>query len=345
MFKHHHPQQNFPTGFFHSPFRPAKALKNAHLQTLFASVHRRKPLSIKRERETILLSDGDHLFLDFHYPSHETVNSPLVLVIHGLSGSSVSHYVIGLQKSLATQGIPSVAMNCRGSIQANHAVRAYHAGASDDVRDVFTYLTEHQARPIIIVGYSLGGSMTLKTLSELGKHPRLLAGVAVSTPLELAPCANRLDAGISIIYRQYLLNGLHELWQKKYQHFLAQDDTVALQRLDNVLQHAPFKSFWQFDDLLMAPLHGFANVDDYYQRCRPNQFLSKIQVPTLVIHALDDPFMSVDVIPAEHALSPQIRFELAKHGGHVGFIGGSLQQPEYYLESRIPAFINSILSP
>lgn len=342
MFKTHLSNTPFPTGFFHSPFCPAHALSNAHLQTLFASVHRRKPLHIKRERNTVLLSDGDYVFLDFHYPKQEKANSPLVLVIHGLSGSSNSHYIIGLQRSLAAQGIASVAMNCRGSLQANKAVRAYHAGASDDVRDVFSYLVKHQARPVIIIGYSLGGSMTLKALSELGKHPRLVAGVAVSTPLELAPCANRLDAGVSIIYRQHLLKGLQQLWQQKYQYFLTQNDSMALQRLDNALQHAPFNSFWQFDDVLMAPLHGFANVDDYYWRCRPNQFLAHIQVPTLIIHALDDPFMSVDVIPAEHTLSPYIHFELAKHGGHVGFIGGSVQQPDYYLEKRIPAFIQQL---
>ena len=340
---HHSAQVPFPTGFFHSPFKVAPLLKHPHLQTLFASVHRRTPPKIEREQQRLSLPDGDFLILDYKTPNPIAHHAPLVLVIHGLSGSSDSHYVIGLQNALAAQGWPSVAMNCRGATEPNTSIRAYHAGASDDVIAVFNHLIEHQKRQIVIVGYSLGGSMTLKALSELGQHPRLLAGVSVSAPLELAPCAYRLDKGFSMVYRQHLLDKLQQLWQDKYQHLLSLGQTEQAQQIADCLQHAPFKSFWDFDDRLMAPLHGFANVDDYYQRCRPNQFLKSIQVPTLIIHALDDPFMSVDVVPAQHDLSPLIHFELAKQGGHVGFIGGTPNKPDYYLEKRIPEFLNYLV--
>ena len=180
------PTLSFQKGFFNSPFRPASFLANPHLQTLFASVHRKTRPQLTRQRQRITLADGDFVLLDAHTPAQVSPNAPLVLVIHGLSGSSDSHYVLGLQKALAKQHWPSVAMNCRGATEPNQATRAYHAGASDDVRGVFQYLVDSQERPIIIVGYSLGGSMTLKTLAELGAHPRLMAGVAVSTPLEMA---------------------------------------------------------------------------------------------------------------------------------------------------------------
>lgn len=340
---HHSAHVPFPKGFFHSPFQAAPLLKHPHLQTLFASVHRRTPPNIEREQQRLNLPDGDFLILDYKTPSPIAHHAPLVLVIHGLSGSSDSHYVIGLQNALAAQGWPSVAMNCRGATEPNTSIRAYHAGASDDVIAVFNHLCKNQNRDIVIVGYSLGGSMTLKALSELGQHPRLLAGVSVSAPLELAPCAYRLDKGFSMIYRQHLLDKLQQLWQDKYQHLLSLGQTEQAQKIADCLQHAPFKSFWDFDDRLMAPLHGFANVDDYYQRCRPNQFLKSIQVPTLIIHALDDPFMSVDVVPAQHDLSPLIHFELAKQGGHVGFIGGTPNKPDYYLEKRIPEFLNYLV--
>ncbi|PTQ89408.1 hydrolase [Agitococcus lubricus] len=333
---------SFKKGFFVSPFRPASGLANAHLQTLFPSFHRRKPLSLKRERQKIYLADGDFLLLDYHTPKQCEPNAPLVLVIHGLSGSSESHYVLGLQRALAAIGWPSVAMNCRGATEPNQQTRAYHAGASDDVIAVYQHLLQHQARPIMIVGYSLGGAMTLKTLAELGTDERLWAGVAVSAPLELGICAQRLDRGLSKIYRRYLLTGLRQLWEAKHAHFVQQGAQAQAQQIAECLAKSPYQSFWQFDDQLMAPLHGFDNVHDYYSRCRPTQFLTHIRTPTLIIHAHDDPFMSSDVIPPSHTLSSCIHFELAQQGGHVGFITGSIQKPIYYLEQRIPAFLQMI---
>ncbi len=337
------PTLSFQKGFFNSPFRPASFLANAHLQTLFASVHRKTPPQLKRERLRITLADGDFVLLDAHTPDNVSADAPLTLVIHGLSGSSDSHYVLGLQTALAKQHWPSVAMNCRGATEPNLSTKAYHASESVDVVSVFDYLVKNQHRPIVVVGYSLGGSMTIKTLADLGQHPRLLAGVAVSTPLELAICAKRLDSGLSMIYRKHLLDGLHTLWYAKLRYLENTGQVQQAKLIEQCLTSAPFTSFWQFDDLLMAPLHGFNGVHDYYARCRPNQFLKDIKVPTLVIHALDDPFMSPFVIPKSSELSPSIHFELAQHGGHVGFISGTVIQPIYYLEQRIPAFLNFVL--
>jgi predicted alpha/beta-fold hydrolase len=325
----------FPRSFFRSPFRHAPGLGNPHLQTVFATLlHRRQPPSLPRHSREIALPDGDHILLDCHDPA-----SPA----HGLGGSSESHYVLGLQKALSAWGWPSAAMNCRGAKRPNHATRAYHAGASDDVIHVFRVLAA-EGRRVALVGYSLGGSMVLKSLAELQQDPRLLAGAAVSVPLDLALCADQMNRGLSRFYRKHLLTALDSLWRGKIRHLRARDAHEEADRISRHLGERPFASFWEFDDKVMAPLHGFADVHDYYRRCRPAQFLKDIRVPTLVIHAGDDPFMTPDVVPAADQLSPSVHFEYAPQGGHVGFIGGTLLNPDYYLERRIPAFLRHALA-
>ena len=333
----------FTPGFFRSPFVPAPLLANPHAQTLFPQWHRAKGLPLERQSETVMLADGDEIRLDLLLPDAPDPDAPMTLIIHGLSGSSQSHYVLGLQTELSRLGWPSAAMNCRGAANPNRKLRAYHAGASDDVREVFEHLTAHFHRRIAIVGYSLGGSMTLKTAAELGDHPDLLGAVAVSTPLHLGTCANRLDSGLSRIYRRHLLGELEVFWQEKAKYLRQIGDTAAAARIDTCLTDAVQGSFWDFDNRLMAPLHGFQDVHDYYARCSPGQFLTAIKVPTLVIHAADDPFMHPSIIPTENRLSPAVHFELSPRGGHVGFIGGSTLKPEYYLEQRIPQFLKWLI--
>ena len=317
-------------------------MSNPHLQTLFAQYDRADGLSLERQRIKVPLTDGDHVLLDSHKPVKLLEKVPLTLIIHGLSGSSESHYVLGLQKALSAMGWPSIAMNCRGATSPNDRVRAYHAGASDDVIGVFNYLITVQERPIVIVGYSLGGSMTLKSLAELGNHPRLLGGVAVSTPLHLASCADRLDRGFSRLYRKHLLSEMDSLWRNKLGFLQADGRHAEAAQIRSRLATGPFSSFWDFDNRVMAPLHGYQDVHDYYARCTPNQFLRQIVVPTLVIHAKDDPFMQSSVVPQASELSPSIHFELSPTGGHVGFISGSLTRPIYYLEKRIPQFLSML---
>ena len=335
------PSEAFPRGVFASPFRPAWWLRNAHAQTMFSTLFR-KPPTLTRERERLPLPDGDWVWLDWLLPpGWDAQGQPLTVIVHGLSGSSDSHYVLGLQAQLQALGLGSVAMNCRGATGGpSQLPRAYHAGSSDDIRTLIDKLAaQYPGRGFVVVGYSLGGNMTLKLMGEQGDDPRLLGAVAVSVPLLLPLCAERMDRGMSRLYRRRLIDELMVGWQARY------DGMVAAGRLDAAvlqqhLAHAPFRSFWEFDDKLMAPLHGYADVHDYYTRCSSRQFLRDIRRPTLVIHAEDDPFMSPGVIPLAAELSPWVQFELSPTGGHVGFIeGGSAGAPAYYLERRIPAFI------
>lgn len=332
----------FPRGVFASPFRPAWWLRNAHAQTMFSALFRTPP-ALDRVRERLALPDGDWVWLDWLLPpGWDAEGKPLVIVVHGLSGSSDSHYVLGLQAQLRGRGWGSVALNCRGASGGpNHLPRAYHAGSSDDIRSlVDAVAARYPGRKLVVAGYSLGGNMTLKLMAELGDDPRLLGAVAVSVPLLLPLCAARMDRGVSRLYRRRLLDELMRGWQAKHAQFVAAGRAEA-ELLRRHLAHAPFRSFWEFDDKLMAPLHGYADVHDYYARCSSRQFLQAIRRPTLVIHAEDDPFMSPGVIPAASELSSSVHFELSPRGGHVGFIdGGSPKAPEYYLERRIPGFID-----
>lgn len=333
----------FPLGLFESPFKPAWWLRNNHAQTLFSTLFR-SPIGLPRTRETVALADGDFLDIDFFLPVTAGETTPMVLIVHGLSGSSESHYVLGLQHALAQQGWSSAAMNCRGaSGRANNLPRAYHAGSSDDILAVLQYLEKRNPQsPLAVVGYSLGGNMTLKMMAE--QRAPVFAGVAVSVPLLLSECADRMDTGFSRIYRQHFMSELTRMWQEKLPHLAIEQGNEAVQKIQHCLQGAPFKSFWQYDNEVVAPLHGFKGVHDYYKSESSRQFLVDIKSPTLLIQSADDPFMSERVLPTQKDLSPAVHFELSRKGGHVGFIeGGTPRQPAYYLERRIPGFLRYCL--
>lgn len=337
----------FPPGIFTSPFRPAWWLRNAHAQTLFSTFFRRPP-RISRAREAMPLTDGDFIDLDWHRPPGWSEKNPLVLIVHGLSGSSESHYVLGLQQALSVRGWASVALNCRGaSGRQNNLPRAYHAGSSDDLAQALDFIRQRYPQaPRAVVGYSLGGNMTLKLLGENPGSDLAFAGVAVSVPLLLPLCSTRMDRGFSRIYRQHFMSELTAHWEEKMRHLDEAGDMAAASRVREQLRRGPFRSFWHFDNDLMAPLHGFHDVHDYYERASSRQFLARITTPTLLIQAHDDPFMTPAVLPTAAELSSCVCVELCRQGGHVGFIeGGTPRDPRYYLERRIPEFLQSRLFP
>lgn len=341
------PDQPFPRGLYKSDFKPVWWLKNAHAQTIF-SVYFRKPekMQIARTREKVTLPDGDWIALDWHLPEGWLESDkPLVLGVHGLSGSGESHYIKGLQIALSQKGWGSVAMTCRGAGgEPNHLPRAYHAGASDDVMDVLNIISaKYPTKKIAVVGYSLGGNMTLKLMRELGNDARVLTGVAVSVPLMLDVCCTCMDNGFSKVYRKHMMTALLQDWKTKAEHFQAQGREAEANTLWQLFGAGKFESFWDFDHHLVAPLHGFSGAKDYYARCSSRQFLKDIRIPTLVIHSSDDPFMSPEIIPSADELSDMVSFELADKGGHVGFIeGGGPFNPQYYLERRVPQWLEYI---
>lgn len=320
------------------PFRPARGLANPHLQTLWGPLWRNAP-ALERTRERLWLPDGDFLDIDWHGP-HDT-QAPLVMVLHGLTGSSNSPYVVGLQQALARQGWASAALNWRGcSGEPNLLPRSYHSGASEDLADVIAQLKARRPlAPLYAVGYSLGGNILLKYMGETGAGCPLQAGAAVSVPFRLDQCADRIGLGFSRIYQAHFMKEMLGYLQHKRQRFEQQGHAHHVEALAALGPLQGIRTFWDFDGRITAPLHGFKDAQDYYRRASSRYFLSGIERPCLLIQAEDDPFVFRHSLPEASELSPTTTFERHHRGGHVGFVEGSLRRPGYYLERRIPQWL------
>jgi uncharacterized protein len=316
-----------------STFKPGWWAKNRHLQTLWGALVRRLPELPAMERWRFDLPDGDFIDVDLYFKS----DAPTVLLLHGLEGSIDSHYIRGLVNQFASQGKQVIVKHFRGcSGEQNRLLRSYHSGVSDDLQAVLEQLSERNIVVDFIVGFSLGGNVLLKWLGENHKRHSVKGAVAVSVPLLLDECASAIDQGFSKLYSSRLLKTLKLKTLYKKLQFNEQIKLSAeeIKQLD---------TFWAFDHQVTAPLHGFKSASEYYAKVSSQQFLKSIQIPTLVIHAADDPFMNVNVIPGAQHLSPAVEFELAQFGGHVGFVGGDWPwRAEYYLEKRIPAYLDQI---
>lgn len=248
-------------------------------------------------------------------------------------------YARGMLKATQDQGWRGVVLHHRGcSGEPNRLPRSYHSGETGDFGHILDVLRRREPQTAFAaVGYSLGGNVLLKWLGQTGDRDRLRAAVAVSVPLLLRRAADRLDKGFSRLYQWELLRRLRGSLERKRTRV---DVPLAVQNL------AALRSFGEFDEHVTAPLHGFTGADHYYSAASSRQFLKQIATETLIVHALDDPFMTPDVIPAHDELSDALRFELSPHGGHVGFIAGRWPwRAHYWLETRIPEFLRAHLPP
>ncbi|MCE1116013.1 MULTISPECIES: hydrolase [Pseudomonas] len=319
-------------------FRPATGLANPHLQTLWGPLWRKLP-ELPRERERLWLADGDFLDLDWYGP-HQA-DAPLVLVLHGLTGSSSSPYVKGLQQALQARGWASVALNWRGcSGEPNLLARSYHSGASEDLAETLRHLRARRPlAPLYAVGYSLGGNVLLKYLGEHGADSLLEAAVAVSVPFRLDQCADRIGLGFSKVYQAHFMREMLAYVQSKQQHFRDKGHHDRLAEIERLGSLRNLRTFWDFDGKVTAPLNGFRDVHDYYRRASSGYYLRENCTPTLIIQSSDDPFVFGHSLPSAEQLAPQTQFELHSRGGHVGFVDGSLRNPGYYLERRIPQWL------
>ena len=307
-------------------FNPPLYLKNRHIQTLFATLFKKKEL-LEFEKKTFWLSDGD--FIEpFWYK--KDLSKPVVVILHGLGGSYRSPYISSLVQNLAKNGYSPVVMHFRGcGDKPNNSARSYHSGDTQDLREFLQSLHVNQKK-LYAIGFSLGANVLLKYLGEEKEHSLVSKAVAISTPFKLDICANEINKGFSKIYQTYLLDTLKPLLERKASQF---DVGVTKQQIQKI------KTFWEFDELYTAPIHGFKNAKEYYKKSSSFYFLQDIQKPTLIIHAKDDPFMSEKVLPKEKDLSKYIQFELYDHGGHVGFVEGSFFQPVFWVDKRAVRFL------
>ncbi|EPJ51851.1 MAG: hydrolase, alpha/beta fold family [Osedax symbiont Rs2] len=318
-------------------FQAAPGLTNRHFQTLYATFFR-KLAQPKIEIQRFELADGD--FVDCHWHAKPSTNSrtPIAVLFHGLTGSYQSSYIKGIMLSLQKAGIASVLMHFRGcSHEINRTARAYHSGDTCDAKAWIAALAQQFPNSkLFAIGYSLGGNMLLKLLAEYRNNSPLCAAVAVSAPLQLQVSAATMQRGFARVYQQHLLGLLKKSLLHKYQYH----DYQALIGL-SLQQAKRISSIKQFDDLYTARIHGFADAKDYYQRCSAKQYLNHIQTNTLIIQALDDPFMTSAVLPVAEQFPATVKLEVQQHGGHLGFISGKLWRPQYWLEPRIIDYFSS----
>jgi predicted alpha/beta-fold hydrolase len=320
-----------------SSFKPAWWLPNAHAQTVYSTLARNVQAPVNH-LERLELADGD--FIDLAWATKGlTSQSPLVVMLHGLGGNIHSKYIAGLMQAFNARGWRAVLMHFRGASQEpNRLPRAYHSGETEDVGNVLKILSEREPHTKkAIVGISLGGNVLLKWLGEQGSQPYVQTAVAVSVPFQLRMIADKVNRGFSRVYQTYLLRQLRQVFTRKWEKH---ENTLPV----SIEDLKALQCFWTFDHNITAPLHGFAHVHEYYRKSSSVHYLHSISTPTLILHALDDPFMTPDVVPKMEELSSMITLELSRRGGHVGFISGNVPgKPIYWLDQRIPEHLQQYL--
>ncbi len=304
------------------PFEPHLLMRNPHTQTI-AGANVRPQTGIAFRRERVELPDGDFVDLDFADVKDATWADlgnykPIVMMIHGLEGNARSGPAHEIYRYLARRGVRCLGMNLRScSGEMNRTAKLYHAGSTEDIAYVHGWLEERFPNTQIgFVGISLGANMLLKYLGENGDslQDRLVAGVAISPPFDMHKGNEVLGKGAGLLYARHLLRSLKAKALQKRPLVGDTIDMKAVEAADN---------FRDFDAAFTAPLHGFADWQDYYSRTSSKNFLSDIRVPTLLLRAVDDPFFDPTDIPYDAVEANEFLYGgFPQHGGHVGFIEG-----------------------
>ncbi|WP_243336947.1 YheT family hydrolase [Anaeromyxobacter soli] len=318
-----------------SPYAPARWLRGGHAMTIFASLARVYPRPQAR-RERWELPDGDFVDVDRYAASGDAAR-PVLVVCHGLEGSSRAPYVRGLVAVALARGLDALALNFRGcSGEQNRLPRFYHSGDTGDLHEVVARLAaERPGRPIVLAGFSLGGNVVVKYVGERGDglFPEVRAAAGISVPFDLLRSARALDAAgfWNRVYRERFLRRLREKALAKARRFPEAIDAARVRAA---------ATFAEYDAALTAPLHGFASAEDYWTRCSSARFLAGVRRPLLAIAAMDDPIVPGDALPlAEAHANPLVTLEATPAGGHVAFVSGSPFWPDFWAERRAIEFL------
>ncbi|WP_196893890.1 YheT family hydrolase [Aureivirga marina] len=312
-----------------SSYNPSFYFKNNYLNTIYKTLFVDEEIYYDRKR--ILTKDGDFLDLDFSVND----NNVLAICIHGLEGSSESKYMKSTIKTLNKHHIDAVAINLKGcSGELNHQFSAYHSGMTSDVEDVINHILDNYSyEKIVIIGFSLGGNLTLKYIGERGIiNNKIKAAVAVSVPCDLHDSAIELAKTKNRIYMNVFLKTLKAKLIEKARRY--PEKNINIEQVEKI------KNFYDFDNLYTAPAHGFKDAEDYWKKSSSIHFLPNIQTPTLLINAQDDSFLSKTCFPFEIAKeNPYFFLETPIYGGHVGFNTSFNEKKYKWSEHRILKFI------
>jgi predicted alpha/beta-fold hydrolase len=313
-----------------SNYRAPLLFRNGHIHTVYPALFRRVD-DVYYQRERIETLDNDFLDLDWSRVGGET----LVILSHGLEGDSHRPYVKGMVRALNRHGIDALAWNYRGcSGEPNRQLRMYHNGAIDDLHAVVAHAAPAY-RSVYLVGFSMGGNLTLLYLGKMAAQvPAAVQGsVTFSVPCDLADSAAALERRRNTIYMARFLNSLHDKIRAKQARFP--------EALDDQGYHE-IKTFRAFDGRYTAPLHGFDSAEDYWRKCSCGPWLEQIRLPSLIVNAFDDPFLTKGCYPIQMCASnPHTTLEITRHGGHVGFVPLN-NSGCYWSEERAVAFIRQL---
>jgi predicted alpha/beta-fold hydrolase len=313
-----------------SSYVPPRFFANAHVQTIFPTLLRRVR-GIRYTRERIDTPDGDFVDLDMS----KVGANKAAIILHGLEGDSSRAYMLGMARSLNRKGWDALAFNFRGcSGETNRTLRFYHSGETGDLQTVISHVIEKGAYTrLALVGFSLGGNVILKYLGERGREVsgRIWKAVVFSVPCDLASCSVKLGEPRNRLYMKRFLRMLHAKVRMKMELMPHLIDDDGYDRITN---------FKEYDDRYTAPMFGFKDAYDYWDKASSKPFLRNIAVPTLMVNAGDDPFLAGECYPREEAKdNPALYLEIPDHGGHVGFIAFN-KDGEYWSESRALQFLD-----
>jgi len=314
-----------------STYKAPYFFRNGFVSTVYSGLFR-KVNGLIQKRERITLSDGD--FLDLDWSLSEGKKQKLIIILHGLEGNGQRAYMAGTAKLFNQNNMDAVCVNFRGcSGEDNMSFRSYHSGETEDLKEVIQHVLETKDySEIYFKGFSLGGNVVLKYLGETQNIPeQIKAGIAISVPCYLAGSAKELHTLKNKPFHDMFRSNLkNKLYIKKLQHTdkLIDIDLKSIKTLND------------FDNLYTSKTHGFMDAQDYYKQSSSLQFLPNIKMPTLIINALNDSFLSSECYPIKEAKNNSNLFlEMPKHGGHVGFIQLGCF---YYNEKRALEFVQEL---
>jgi uncharacterized protein len=310
-------------------------LPGAHLQTIVPARFMRLPV-VQYRRERWDTHDGDFIDVDFALPEPVANDAPLLVLFHGLEGDSQSHYAVAMMRWFADRGWRGLVVHFRGcSGEANRLPRAYHSGDSEEgdwiLRAVRLRWPE---APLYAVGISLGGNMLAKWAGERGQDASFVtAAASIGSPLDLAAGGAALGRGFNMIYTRMFLATLKSKALAKLQQFpdIARDGEYT-RRL------RASRSLYEFDNEYTAPLHGFRNTEDYWDRASGKRWLQAVRIPYLLLNARNDPFVPAASLPQPPDVSRAVELEQPAHGGHIGFARGPWPGRIDFIAERLHRF-------
>ncbi len=310
-----------------STYRAPWGFRNSWTNTIYPALFR-KVRGVQYQRERMELPDGDFIDIDWS----RVGSSQLAIVLHGLEGNATRPYVKGMVRAFNRAGWDALGYNFRNcSGTPNRLLQSYHIGSTQDLSWLIRQLAAGLIYEcIVLVGFSLGGNVVLKYLGEQADHlPAIVrAAIAFSVPVDVVNATHQIHKSCNRLYVWRFMQSMNAKIEQKRRQFPGQVHQAS----------RPARNFYEFDEWYTAPIHGFTSALDYWKRNSSIHFIAKISIPTLLVNAQDDPFLSPSCYPRQLAIAHSyFHLETPPHGGHVGFVSFGAQG-EYWSEQRAVLF-------